>query len=149
MTTRRFQPLKVFNAEVVQKPLDGLLINVSREVERSLKTAIEARNPETERHWSLLLMILRLAARSYESVCFLLLSAQDDPKLLSRRALVIPPINRQMMDALFSLVYMMDDFPARSLEYELSGYRQLREVSQKIILQGTEPMRSGKSILGT
>jgi hypothetical protein len=126
---RKLQPLKEFNAEVVQKPLNGLLTNLSREVERSLKQSIEVRNPEAERHWSLLYMMLRLAASSYESVCFLLVSAQDDPKVLSRRALAIPPINRQIMDALFSLVYMMDDFPARSLEYEVSGYRQLREVS--------------------
>jgi hypothetical protein len=128
MTTRKLQPLKEFNAEVVQKPLNGLLTNVSREVERSLKQAMKARNLESERLWSLLFMMLRLATCSYESVSFLLVSAQDDPKLLSRRALAIPPINRQMMDALFSLVYMMDDFSARSLDYEISGYRQLREL---------------------
>lgn len=35
-----------------------------------------------------------------------------------------------MMDALFSLVYMRDDFPTRSLEYEVSGYRQFREMRE-------------------
>jgi len=113
----------------VQKPLNGLLTNLSREVARTLKRAIEARNPEAERHWSLLFMMLRLAASCYKSVCFLLISARDDPKVFSRRALAIPPIKRQIMDAPFSLVYMTDDFPARSLEYEVSGYRQLGVVT--------------------
>jgi hypothetical protein len=140
MTMRNLQPLKSFNAEVVQKPLNGLLTNLNREVERSLKQAIEVGDLDSERRWSLLFMILRLASNSYESVCFLLVSAQDDPKILIRRAVAIPPLNRQMMDALFSLVYMMDDFPVRSLEYEISGYRQLREmVDNHFARYGSDP----------
>jgi len=80
VTMRNLQPLKSFNAEVVQKPLSGLLTNLNREVEKSLKQAIEVRDLDAERGWSLLFMILRLATSSYESVCFLLVSAQDDPQ---------------------------------------------------------------------
>jgi hypothetical protein len=35
------------------------------------------------------------------------------------------------VDLLFTLIFMMDDFPSRSLAYELSGYRQLREEFDK------------------
>jgi hypothetical protein len=133
VNTTSLPPLTEFNAEVVQRPLNGLLTNVNREIERSLKQAIEARDLEKERHLSLLLMMVRLASSSYESACHLLVSAQDDPKLLTRRAIAIVPINRQMMDSLFSLVYMLDDFLVRSLEYEISGYRQLRETQDRYV----------------
>jgi len=140
VTTGTLSPLSEFNAEVVQKPLNGLLTNVNREIERSLKQAIEARNHEKERHLSLLSMMLRLASSSYESICFLLVSAQDDPKVQIRRATAIVPINRQIMDALFTLVYMLDDFPARSLQYEISGYRQLCETLERYFARfGAEP----------
>jgi len=107
---RSLQPLRSFNAEIVQKPLTGLLTNLNRELERSLKQAIKTRDLEKERQWSLLSMILRLASTSYETVYFLIVSAQDDPEVLTRRAVAVPPLNRQVMDALFSLVYMMDEF---------------------------------------
>jgi hypothetical protein len=51
-----------------------------------------------------------------------------------------------MMDALFSLVYMVDDFPTRSLEYEVSGYRQLREMFDKHVTRyGSDPQWQGLS----
>jgi hypothetical protein len=130
MNTGQLKPLTQFNAEVVQTPLKGLLTNISRELERSLQQAMESRSAVAERHWSLLLIMLRVALNSYEAICFLLVSAEKDPEKLRHFALVLPPVNRQMMDALFSLVYMRDDFPTRSLEYEVSGYRQFREMRE-------------------
>jgi len=73
--------------------------------------------------------MLRFTKNSYKAVCFLL--AGDSPKREDRFAIVIAPINRQILDLLFTLVYMMDDFDARSLEYELSGYKNLREQYDK------------------
>ena len=39
--------------------------------------------------------------------------------------LVVPAINRQLLDLLFSLVYMLDDFSTRSLQYQKAGWREL------------------------
>ena len=39
---------------------------------------------------------------------------------------MLPATNRQLLDLLFTLVFMLDDFPERSMSYELSGYRQAR-----------------------
>jgi hypothetical protein len=125
------KPLGVFDASIVQPKLSGFLSNVSRELEKRLISSIELHDSEGERHQSLLLIMLRLAIKSYETICFLLVSAGQDSKKLSRFALVVPPINRQVMDTLFSLIYMLDDFSARSLQYETAGYRQLREIREK------------------
>jgi hypothetical protein len=41
--------------------------------------------------------------------------------------LIVPNVNRQLLDLLFSLVYMLDDLSPRSLTYQKGGWRELRE----------------------
>ena len=140
MTQQKLAPLEEFNAEIVQKPLRGLLVNMDVELERRLKAASESRDSEAERRLSLLLLMLRFTSNSYEAICFLLSTEDDSPKRKSQFALIVPPANRQLLDLLFTLVYIMDDFPARSLAYELSGYRQLREEYEQFHERfGTDP----------
>src|SRR6266481_5930728 len=140
MVRRKLPPLKVFDAPVVQTPLRGLLINMDRDLERRLERAKQSPDREQERRLSLLMMMMRFTGNSYDAVSFLLTTEGDDPKRKSRFALVVPPINRQILDLLFSLVFMLDDFPERSLAYELSGYRQIREEYDKFHRRyGTNP----------
>jgi len=140
VTQPNVKPLEVFNAEVIQAPLRGLFMNMDRAIERKLKEAIANRQHEAERHFSLILIMLRITINSYEGMCFILTTEERDPKRKDRFALLLPPANRQIFDLLFSLIYMKDDFPARSLEYELSGYRQLREMYDTLFARyGTLP----------
>jgi hypothetical protein len=76
-------------------------------------------------------MMLRFTRNSYEALSFLCSDEDDAPKRKREFALILPPTNRQLLDLLFTLVFMLDDFPARQKEYELSGYRQLREDYKK------------------
>ncbi len=78
-----------------------------------------------------MLTMLRFTKNSYEAVSFLCSSVDDDPKRKKEFVLLLPPANRQILDLLFTLVFMLDDFPARSMAYELSGYRQAREEYDK------------------
>jgi hypothetical protein len=119
MTPKKRAPLEEFNAEIVQVPLRGLLTNMDRELERRLKTAGQSHDRKAEHSLSLLLIMLRFTSNSYEAICFLLSTTDDNPKRKSQFALVVPPANRQLLDLLFTIVYIMDDFPARSLAYEL------------------------------
>jgi hypothetical protein len=61
------------------------------------------------------------------SASFLISAADDNPSRKKEFVSVLPPINRQLMDMLFNIVYITDDFPTCSLDYELYGYRQARE----------------------
>ena len=61
---RKLQPVEEFNAEIVQKPLAGLLFNAEREVEKRLKQAPRLQDKETERRLSLLFMMLRFTINS-------------------------------------------------------------------------------------
>jgi len=58
---------------------------------------------------------------------FLVSDLDEHPKRLPRFVIVLPPINRQIMDLWFSLAYIRDDFEARSLLYEQGAYRELRQ----------------------
>jgi hypothetical protein len=62
---------------------------------------------------------------------FLLSDLDPHPKCLPRYVLIVPSVNRQIMDLWFSLVYIMEDFEARILLYEQIAYRQLREQINK------------------
>ena len=54
--------------------------------------------------------MLRVAHNSYQALAFLLSDLDPHPKRLPRYVLIVPPVNRQIMDLWFSLVYIMDDF---------------------------------------
>lgn len=130
----------MFDARIVQTPIQGLLRNMDCELVRLLKQAMLSPDRETERKLSLFLMLLCFTKNSYEAVSFLCSDDDDAPKRKREFALVVPPTNRQLLDLLFTLVFMLDDFAARSMAYELSGYRQLREEYDKFHGRfGTDP----------
>ena len=127
----KLAPLELFDARIVQTPIQGLLRNVDCELVRLLNQSMTSRDPESERKFSLFLMMLSVTKNSYDAASFLCSDAEDAPKRKREFVLILPPVNRQLLDLLFTLVFVLDDFPARSLDYELSGYRQLREEYDK------------------
>jgi hypothetical protein len=133
-------PLEEFDARIVQAPLQGLLRNIDSELARRMKQAQASGNKESERILSLLLTMLRFTRNSYEAVSFLCSTMDEAPKRKKEFVIVLPPANRQLLDLLFTLVFMMDEFPTRSLAYERSGYRQAREECDKYFAKyGTHP----------
>jgi hypothetical protein len=110
------------------------------ELVRRLKQAMASHDSEAERRLSLFLLMLRFTKNSYEAASFLCSDTDDSPKRKKEFVLILPPTNRQLLDLLFTLVFMTDDFPKRSMDYELSGYRQAREVYDKFHERfGTHP----------
>jgi len=140
MAEQKLAPLEVFDARIVQAPLQGLLRNMDSELSRVLKHAMASHDSRAERELTLFLTMLRFTKNSYEAASFLCSDADDTPKRKREFVLVLPPTNRQLLDLLFTLVFMSDDFPARSMAYELSGYRQAREDYDKFYARyGTHP----------
>lgn len=96
------------------------------------------------RRLMLLLIMLKFAINSYQAVGFLLSDLDVHPRRLPSFILVVPPINRQLMDLWFSLVYIMDDFGPRALDYDQCGYRETREQVDKTRKQyGADPEWQG------
>lgn len=124
---RQLKPLRRFDYSLVIERMDGLLINVDRDLQRRGRQALSARNHDTERCLSLLNVIIRFARNSYDAVRYLAGDTPEDSRRRPNYVLVLPAINRQLLDLLFSLVYMFDDFGPRSLRYQKAGWRELLE----------------------
>jgi hypothetical protein len=125
MTRKEVKPLESFHFPIVQEPLSGLLRNMDSDLRRQVE------QPGTAgRDLTLLLVMLRFAMNSYQAVCFLLADIEDS-KRLPAFVLAVPPINRQLMDLWFTLVYIMDDFGPRALAFEQCGWRETGEQVSK------------------
>jgi len=125
------KPLKRFDYKLVEAKLDGLLINVDRDLQRIVRRAESANNMEASRCLGLLNVMVRFVNNSYRALRYVIAETPDDPARKPNYALIIAPVNRQLLDLLFSLVYMLDDFPTRSLRYQRAGWREAREEYDK------------------
>ena len=126
-SNKKIKPLEPFHFPLVQEPLEGLLRNMDSDLQRRIRETESTHDFDEYRQLTLLLIMLRIAVNSYQALGFLLSDIDSHPKRLPKFVLVVPPVNRQIMDLWFTLVYMMDDFGPRSLLYEQYAYRQLRE----------------------
>jgi hypothetical protein len=127
------KPLRNFDYRLVEAKMDGLLFNVDRHVQRLM--AQHRHNASAGRCLSLLNVLLRFTRNSYNAVRFLTADTPPDHNRKPNYTLVVPPINRQLLDLLFSLVYMLDDFETRSLQYQRAGWREALEEYHKFKTQ--------------
>jgi hypothetical protein len=141
---KTLKPSEKFDFRVVQPLLDGLLRNMDSDLRRRLEQIGRTNDLDEVRRHTLLLLMLRFAINSYQAVGFLLSDLDEHPKRLPKFVLVVPPINRQLMDLWFLLVYIMDDFVPRALAYDQCGYRELVEELNKMKrIYGTDPEWQG------
>lgn len=77
------------------------------------------------------MLLVRFVNNSYRALRYVIADTPDDPARRPNYALIIAPVNRQLLDLLFSLVYMLDDLPDRSLQYQRAGWREAREEYHK------------------
>jgi hypothetical protein len=126
------EPLRRFNFGLVAERLDGLLINVDRDLQRMTKKAEQVSDKSTARCLTLLDVLIRFTTNSYHAVRYIAADTPEDHNRRPNYVLVVPTINRQLLDLLFSLVYMLDDFGARSLQYQRAGWREATEEQHKL-----------------
>jgi hypothetical protein len=124
---KKLKPLVKFDFGLIQKRVDGVLINIDRDLQRRITVAGRANNHDLVRQLTLLNVMIRIASNSYTALCFLLSDLDKDYRRRPNFVLVAVPVNRQLMDLLFTLVYMLDDFGPRSLAYERAGWRAFKE----------------------
>jgi|ERR1039458_620993 hypothetical protein len=107
--------LKNFDFRPVQPPLDGVLINIDRDLQRLLKRANQCPDVMAVVEYTAMVSAARFTANSYHAVAYLAADTPEDSRRKPTYVLVVPAIHRQLLDFLFSLVYMLDDFHVRLL----------------------------------
>jgi hypothetical protein len=121
------KPLREFDYSLVAKKIDGLHFNLNRDLEREISKALASGHLQHERSLSVLIVMLRFAWNSYEAVMYISADRPPDPARKANYTIVLPAINRQLLDLLFSLVYMLDNLIPRSLDYQKAGWRDFVE----------------------
>jgi len=121
------RPLRLFNYELVGPKLRGLFFNINADIDRRGSDADIRGDSDAGTCLSLLGLMFRFAWNSYEAVLYLTGDTPEDPRRKPNYVIVIPNINRQLLDLLFTLTYMLEDLRARSLDYQRAGYRDLYE----------------------
>lgn len=119
--------LRGFDYKTVAAPIDGLLFNVDRDLQRRIASHHAAGDRIKARSVEITLMFLRYAKIAYNAVRFLTADTPPDPARKPVYAVIIPNVNRQLIDILSTLVFMLDDLVPRHNWYERSGYRGMRE----------------------
>lgn len=119
--------LRAFNYDTIAAPIDGLLFNVDRDLQRRIANHHAAGERVKARSVEMTLMFLRYAKIAYNAVRFLSADTPPDPARKPVYAVIIPNVNRQLIDILSTLVFMLDDLVPRHNWYERSGYRGMRE----------------------
>jgi len=119
------RPLKNFDYKIIGERVWGLLINVDRDLRRKSGDVVR---PDLFANYAHLLDIfVRCAMNSYEAVLYFGGDVPEDTRRKPNFVVAIPPINRQLLDLLFTVVYLLDDFPPRVRHYMKAGWRELSE----------------------
>jgi len=124
--------LQQFDYRLVNEPLHGLLRNLDSELQRVGEQAEAADNHARLRCSTLSLVVVRFVQNSLDAVLYLSANHPEESQRKPAFILVAPTVNRQLLDLLFSLVYMMDDFEGRALAYQRAGWREAKEEYQKL-----------------
>jgi hypothetical protein len=130
-TVESLPPLRRFDFNLVRARLDGLLFNVNRTLERRAKQAARIHDYDSEREYVLLMALIRIASNSYNALRYLLAEKPKDPNRKPTFVLIIPPVNRQLMDLLFTLVYILDDLRPRAIAFQRATWRELTDEFQR------------------
>jgi hypothetical protein len=115
------QSEKNVDAKVIVEPLDSLLTALENKLEREWppsQTTLGARE--------LFLLTLRTAATTYRSVRYLSAETPPDPYRRLEYCISIPPLNRTILDNLFTVIFILEDLPTRCRWYFKADWRETR-----------------------
>jgi hypothetical protein len=117
------QSERVFDFGTVSETIDGLLINVHRDLKRRIN---EARDIPTARGFLLMRIAALFARQLYDSIRFLCADVES-PGRRPEYVFAVPSIVRTMQEILFTIMYVNEDFPARADEFNKAGWREHNE----------------------
>jgi len=136
----KIKPLKRFDYKLVEPKLDGLLFNIDRDLQRKTTEFASGQHCHATRQLIAITSAVRFAKNSYNAVRYLVADTPEDHTRRPTYVLVVPAINRQLLDLLFTLVYMFDDYGKRALDYEKAGWRENKEEYDKLYSRfGNDP----------
>jgi hypothetical protein len=116
------RPAANMDFSVLLEPLDSLLAAIENKIEREwpmrFRGVIGARE--------LILMIVKTANVTYRSVRYLCAEKPPDPFRRPEYSMSVSPLNRTILDNLFTLLFIFEDLQARCIWYFKADWRESR-----------------------
>lgn len=113
---------KNLDASVITEPLDSLVAALGNKIEREW--------PNTFSHIpgarELFLLSLKTADVTSRSIRYLCAEKPPDTNRILEYCLSVPPLNRTILDSLFTVIFVLEDLPQRCEWYHRAAWRELR-----------------------
>lgn len=117
------------NANVITEPLDKLLTALAFKIEREWPAHLQNIRGARE----LLLLTLRTADVTYRSIRWLSAEVPPNPHRKLEYCLSSPPLNRTILDNLFTVLFVLEDLPSRCVWYYKAAWREERTELQRYL----------------
>jgi hypothetical protein len=92
----------------------------------------------------MLLSLILAATNVYNAIRYLCADTPRDPLRKPEFALALPPLSRVVLEALFTLVFTLDDLESHTEWYHKSGWRDVREeIDRARVRYGSDPRWQG------
>jgi len=114
--------IQAVDAAVILEPLDSLLLALEAKLEREWPARL-AHLPGAR---ELFLLTFRTANATYRSIRYLAADKPPDPDRRLEYCVSISPLNRTILDNLFTVIFVLEDIPARCQWYFKSDWRETR-----------------------
>lgn len=114
---------KRLDFQVVKEPLDTLCVATHNKIEREWPDRFD----DCGRLPVILRSLLLVSHNTHRSMRYLVADTPEDHARRPEFAASLPPLIRTLVDALCSLVYLLEDPPARSLMFSRGGWREMKE----------------------
>jgi len=108
---------------VVGDEVDSLLGSTANKIHREWPSALS--NVSGAREF--LLTTVKMAENTYRTVRYICADVPKDPDRKLSYAISVPPLNRTILDSVFTVVFMLEDLPSRCQWYHRAGWRALSE----------------------
>lgn len=107
---------------VITQPLDSLLAALENKIEREWPVQLASVRGARE----LFLLTLRTAGATYRSVRWLCADKPPDPDRRLEYSISVPPLNRTILDSLFTVIFVLEDLPSRCEWFFKADWRETR-----------------------
>lgn len=109
--------------DTIRDQLDTLHVAVANKIEREWPTQWSAYGEGAV----VLQATVKVAANTYNSVRYLCAEKPPDPARKLEYAVSVSPLSRTILDSLFNVVFLFEDFPSRIQWYLRSGWREIHD----------------------
>lgn len=107
---------------VIQQPLDSLLLAIENKIEREWPTHLRNIQGAQKLFW----LTLKTANITYRSIRFLCADKPPDPSRKLEYCISVSPLNRTILDNLFTLLFVLEDLQARCQWFFKADWRETR-----------------------